>query len=291
MSTITQPRISVSAPAPKAPAFSLTNSPAAARLTDAARWEGGVWIETYPETMPSVHDPCSTGTDREKDAPDEYVQPNAFPAFTAYLGQICTARAIGNYDEWRARAEVALAARSSWALERQLAYAWYGVAADPQPFLADADADLPAGASAVPAATALAWAEAYAAELGQEAVIHLVPPVVSVLGMSYFRVAGNTLVTAAGTPVIVGAGYYGSGDEDPPLDPGASGAAEAPAGSSWIFVSGHVLYEEGLMYALPETIGEATDRADNSVVYRAERDLWVAFDGGRHAAILADWTS
>lgn len=291
MSTMTQPRISIDAPAPRPPAFGLTGSPAAATEVDDARWEAGAYIETYPESKPSAHDPCSTGSDREKDLPDEYVQPNPFPAFTAYLGQICTAYSIGNYDTWRARAEVALEARTSWALERQLAWAFYGVTSDdpgPQPFLADADADLPAGASAVPAANALAWAEAYGAELGQEFVIHLPPPVVSFLGMDYFRVVGSSLYTAAGTPVIVGPGYYGNTDDN--LDPQASGAGEAAAGQSWIFASSKVLYRRGEMYALPETIGEATDRDDNTVIYRAERDLWVAFDGLRHAAILADWT-
>lgn len=291
MSTMTQPRISIDAPAPRPPAFGLTGSPAAATPVDEARWEAGAYIETYPSTMPAGHDPCSTGSDREKDLPDPYDQPNPTPAFTAYLGEICTSYSIGDFTTWKRRAEVALEARTSWALERQLAWAFYGKTTDlpgEQPFLSDADADLPAGAAAVAAANALAWAEAYGSEQGQEFVIHLPPPVVTFLGADHFRVEGGTLRTAAGTPVIVGPGYYGNTDDN--LDPETSGAAEAAAGQSWIFVSSKVLYRLGELYADPSTLAEAMDRETNTVIYRAERDLWVAFDGLRHAAILADWT-
>jgi hypothetical protein len=291
MSTITtsQPFITVSAVAPRTPAFGLTSSPGAAVPIDSDRWEGGAWVEPFPPALPSAHDPCSEGTDRLKAIPEEYEQPNPFPGFPVYLGEICTTWSIGDWETWKARAESALEARTSWALERQLAWATFvDSLSDPVPHLSDAAADLPAGASAVPYRTAVSWADAYLAELGEQGVVHLPPPVVTALGFDFFRLSGGTLYTPAGNAVIVGAGYYGSTADD--LDPAASGAAEAAAGQSWIFASGLVQYRVGELYAIPEDRSQAIERGSNTVVYRAERDLWVGFDGGRHAAILADWT-
>lgn len=285
-STLVAGRTFLSAPAPRPPMFGLTGSPGAATVPD-GNLRGGAFVEPYPTDLPGSEDPCLPLTARGKDDPTAYDQPGAFPTFTAYLGEICTSRAIGDWGEWTARANAALEARTSWALERQLAWQWFTDA--DQPYLADADADLPAGAGALTPAVAVAWLEAYLADQGEQGVLHIPPAVVSYLGMQFFRVSGSTLYTAAGTPVIVGPGY-GDSDGGDNLDPAASGAGEAAAGQAWIFASGPVLYQMGDVMALPETQGEAVDRTDNTVVYRAERDLWVGFDGQRHAAALADWT-
>lgn len=290
MSQMVAPLITLDAPAPRPPLFGLTASPDAAREITMER-PGGA-LETYAElplgdVLSGSNDPCATGTFRDKDDPGTIDLPEGFHAFTAYLGQICTAFAVGGFDTWRSRAEVALRARTSWALERQLAYLSFtsGWSGENAPYLGDADAETPAGTSAVAAATAVAWLEWFVAQRGQRGVIHLPPEVVTFLGMQAFRIDGGQLRTAAGTPVIVGQGYSGDG-----LNPDASAAGAAGDGQSWCFASGEVLYNVGEVYATPDTMSAALDRDDNSVVYRAERELWVAFDGGPHAAVLADWS-
>lgn len=285
MTTLVAPRIRLDAPLPRPPLFGLTSSPSAATPAPASDRNGaGAAIMPYPSAMPDSIDPCATGTARAKLVPTGELLPDDFPGFTAYLGEICTTFAIGDWNEWRARAEVALEARTSWALERQLAWQWFHA----QPHLSDADADLPAGAAAVAAAVAVAYLDDYLAQRGQLGVIHLTPAVATYLGFEKLRVDGQQLRTASGTPVIVGTGYAGSDADN--LDPEASGASEAAAGADWIFASGPVVYYEGEIYANPDTQAEATDRSDNTVIYRAERDLWVGFDGGDHAAVLADWS-
>lgn len=281
------PRVRLDAPAPRPPLFGLTASPDAAKVAPAREgWQAGAYLDPYPADLPGSVDPCATGTYRMKDTPVALDQPEVAEGGTIYLGEICSSLGIGDWTEFRARAEVALAARTSWALERQLG--WGTLIADSAAYLADADAVLPAGASSVSAASAVAYLEAFLAEQGQLGVLHLTPSVVSFLGFDTFRVDGQQLRTAAGTPVIVGQGYHGTDAEN--LDPAASGAGEAPAGQDWVFASGEVLYAVSEIYATPETIGEALDRESNEVVYRAERDIWVAFSGGPHAAVLADWS-
>jgi hypothetical protein len=44
------------------------------------------------------------------------------------------------------------------------------------------------------------------------------------------------------------------------------------------------------VFSLPETLSEALDREENIVIYRAERGLWVGWDGQFSAAVLADWS-
>jgi len=234
--------------------------------------------------MPETVDPCADGTFRQKLTPTQVGLFDPFNAWTAYLGQFCTGMGIGQWDSWKTRANQAMAARTSWALERQLAW---GVFAD-SPYLADTDVELPAGAGAVAATVALAYLEGFISRRGQQGVIHLTPEVAAALGFTYLYVDGQNLrVLGTGTPVVVGQGYS---DQAGTENFAPAGGSEAAGGQSWIFASSPILYRTSDVMALPESIGEAMDRENNDVVYRAERDLWVAFDGGPHAAVLADWS-
>lgn len=280
------PRIVIDAPLPRSPLRGLLGAPGAVTLApDQAHWQAGANIYPYPDAMPDAIDPCADGTFRQKLTPDGVSLPDPFAAFTAYLGEICHSAGIVDWDSFRRRADVALAARTSWALERQLAWGFYE---SDNPFLADTDVDLPAGAGAVASAVALGWLEGYISKQGQQGVIHLTPEVASVLGQTYLYLDGQQLrVVGTGTPVIVGQGYSDqAGGENFAPD----GGSEAAGGQSWCFASSPIVYRAGEIISLPDTLGQALDRTDNAVVYRAERDLWVGFDGGPHAAVLADWS-
>lgn len=280
------PRIVLDAPLPRAPLRGLLSTPAAATpVPPVAHWQAGANLYPYPDAMPDANDPCASGTFRQKATPTAVGTVDPFDAWTAYLGQICTAMGVGPWDLWKARADAALQARTSWMLERQLAY---GSFATDNPFLGDADVTLPAGAGGVAAAVALAYLEGFVARRGQQGVIHLTPEVAAFLGFTYLYVDGQNLRTVGtGTPVVVGQGYSDQGGAEN-LAP--HGGSEAAAGQSWCFASSPIIYRVGELLALPETITEALDRSNNDVIYRAERDLWVAFDGGPHAAVLADWS-
>lgn len=280
------PRIVLDAPLPRPSLHRLLASPSAATpLPDQAHWQAGASIYPYPDAMPDSIDPCASGTFREKLNPEGVVLPDPFHAFVAYLGEICHSAGIISWDLFRARADAAMDARTSWALERQLAWGQWQAT---NPFLADADMQIPAGSAAVPAAVALAYLEEFLATRGQGGVIHMTAPVAAYLGFTHLYVDGQQLrVLGTGTPVIVGQGYT---DADAP-SPDVSPAVDATdPGQSWIFASGQIVYRQGDVISLPETLSQALDRENNDVVYRAERDLWVAFDGGPHAGVLADWS-
>lgn len=277
--------IPLDGPAPKPPQYGLPTVAVEQTAPDPTD-RGGAVITPYPDALPSSHDPCSDGSAREKDYPDPLTIPAGFPSWTAYLGEVCTAYNIGSWPEWKARANLALAARESWALEAQLAGAIFADA----PSLNDSDVDILAGAAVSPA-SAVAYLEDAIAVTGIEGVIHLTKAVVGYLGASFFTSSGGILRTASGTPVVAGTGYPGpaSGDGTPTIFP--TGGAAAAAGQSWCYASGPVLYARGAtIFNSPDTIAEALDRDDNTVVYRAERDLWVGWDKALQAAVLADWT-
>lgn len=287
--TLTAARIPLDGPAPRPPLHSLLS--VATEVTQDLR--GGAVVVPYPAAMPDANDPCGDATAKLKDTPTALTIPDGFPVFRAYLGEICTARSIGDWEEWKSRANLALVAREAWALERQLVNAMFGLTSGSQdtPNLSGAGAapnpSLPAGGAAVAVTTAFAWLDAAIAATGQQGVIHAPPPAVTAAG-AVLRDDRGVLRTMAGTPVISGMGYWFA-DSDTAGD--AAGGSSAAAGQSWMYATGPVLYQRGSdLEPLPELFSEALDREVNEVIYRAERDLWVAWDGQLQAAVLADWS-
>ena len=281
-------RIPLDGPIPRPPLYGLTS--VATEVTQDIR--GGAVIVPYPAALPNALDPCSEGTET-KDIPDSLVIPDGFPVFDAYLGEVCTAYNIGDWGEWQSRANVALAARTTWALERQLVNAQFQATmgnAD-VPYLGDAELDVVVG-GAVPARVALAYLDGAIASTGIEGIIHITPEVATYVGWEALRDDRGTLRTASGTRVVVGQGYSSASLDT--LDfPGAAppdGEAAAAAGQSWIYATGPVLYQQGAIFAGPPDLGEALDRDTNEVIYRAERPLWVGWDAQLQAAVLADWS-
>lgn len=288
--TLVAARIPLDGPLPRPNPYGLVSvalEQTSPRPTD----RGGALIVPYPDAMPDANDPCTDGSAREKITPDSLELPDGFPTWTAYLGEVCTTRSVGPWDAWKARANLALAGRESWALERQLLNGEFAPASGSQvtPTL-QSEATLPAGSGSVAARSAIAFLEGAIAGTGIAGVLHLTPEVVTYLGFETFRDDRGTLRTASGTPVIVGAGYS-SQDEDEDIGAPDAGGSEAGTGQSWVYASGPILYAHSpTIFNLPDTIREATDRSDNTVVYRAERDLWVGWDTQLAAAVLADWS-
>jgi len=276
------PRIVLDGPLPRPPLFGLSSA-AQSVGGDEPHWRAGANLYPYPPDLPSANDPCAAGTFRDKATPTGVTLPEGFPTFTAYLGEICTAASVGDWDEFKGRAESALRARDGWALERQL------VAADfvDAPHLGDDNVDVLASGAPVAAAVAIAYLEEALAATAQDGLIHLTAAVAAFLGGDYLVNDRGVLRTYRGTTVVVGTGYS---DADVPTPSGTPGSTPA-AGQSWIYVSGPVLYrKDPNIFSLPEDESEALDRSDNTVIYRAERDLWVAWDGQLQAAVLADWS-
>jgi hypothetical protein len=86
------------------------------------------------------------------------------------------------------------------------------------------------------------------------------------------QVDGNRLVTLTrGTIVVSGSGYDGTG---PSGDPNATPAAN----HTWAFASGLVHLRMSDIEVTPETMGEALDRTNNTVTYRAMRYAAPIFD-------------
>jgi hypothetical protein len=261
----------------------------AQEITD-SQWFRGVAPIPYPPGLPAAIDDCVDLAESlaTKETPEDLDLPGDFRLFQGYLGQICTARSIGEeWASWRDRASRALQARRSWLLERQLMNGTFVT----QPYLGDSDANVVAGA--LPTAAAIAQLEALGAASGQEYWLHMPPEVVAHGGFELFEEGRDgVLRTASGAPVVSGLGYS-QDDNTPGATPGAPPEGEAAAGDrkSWIYVTGPIqaaLADE--VFLNPETMSEARDWEQNTVIFRAEQSMVVAWDKQLQGAVLADWS-
>lgn len=286
------PALAVEGPLPAPPAYNIFTVAQAlsANLTPDGdlleRWRNGISLRAYPPGVPTGFDPCSTGTFRTKDE-GEPAPISAFLPFTAYVADFCSALGLGPWPEFQARTNAVLTATEAFALERQLAQ---GDPMNDNPFLGDANMVEVGPGGALNPGAALAYLEQAIAGTGRAGVIHATPAIAaawSALGYTLERVAGGvaggSLRTVGNwTPVIVGSGYTGT---DPVAD-------DSPgAGWGWAFATGPIVYGRSAeLMPVPETEREALDRTNNDVVYRAERDMLVAWDTVLQAGVLVDWS-
>src|SRR6187551_2093854 len=99
----------ISAPLPKPRPFTLLDT-ALTPPTDNERWLGGAWVEGYPTGPAYTHDPCSSGTARQKAEAGTINNPVA-GTFTVYLPVSCDSRAfMPNPDRMTERLELIFAA-------------------------------------------------------------------------------------------------------------------------------------------------------------------------------------
>ena len=197
-----------------------------------------------------------------------------FASFVIYLPITCSAMSIGDPEEFAGRAEIAMRAVESYAVEKQLV-SGDGIATNP--YLEDADVDLLASGAAVSPAAALSYLEDAIGATGKQGMIHATPSVVS----QWFDQTreDDPLVTVNGTRVVSGDGYIGSRP---------TGGSAAAAGQSWAYATGPVEVRHSDV-VMPD-ISEVLDRTNNDVTFRAERYALVEWDTVLQAAVLVDWT-
>lgn len=158
-----------------------------------------------------------------------------------------------------------LMAREEAAVERAL---WTGDLGN-TPNLTD-DATNITGSGAVSPAAALARLEDFiAAEYGSLGVIHLTRGAVSIMATSFLlMVTGGRLTTMAGTPVVAGAGYPGTGPGD-----------TAPAsGTGWAYASPALFGYRSEVFTSSATPGDLLDRGSNDLYAIAERAYVLGYD-------------
>lgn len=273
MSLTFGPPVTLDGPLPLAPPHSLINTPGVLITGEPDRWLNGVNVYPYPSALPGLWDPCSAGTFRTKSDGEGEDLP-MFASFVVYLPITCSAMSIGDPEEFAGRAEIAMRAVESYAVEKQLV-SGDGIATNP--YLEDANVSLLASGAAVGPDAAVSYLEDAIGATGKQGMIHATPSVVS----QWFDQTreDSPLVTVNGTRVAAGDGYIGSRP---------TGGSAAAAGQSWAYATGPV--EVRHSDVLMPDISEVLDRSNNDVTFRAERYALVEWDTVLQAAVLVDWT-
>lgn len=279
--------LAVDGPEPKAPKHGLL---ATARLLPESdeRWANGVTPWVYPADLPGTHDPCATGSQiTTKGVGSALADPTSLSngAFTVYSPETCTAARIGSFDEYKRRSQVQLLATEQWAVEREFEQ---GLRVPGNVFLAKAGAQQQAVALDVVQTRlkGLAYLERLIADTGRAGMIHATPEIVTAWSSQghVFEGADDILYTKAkGTPVVCGSGYQGVAPAGRTPNTGTVQCA---------YATGEVDFRRSQIISLPTSIEEALNRADNSVVYRSERDYVYDWDATTlRAYVRIDWTT
>lgn len=279
MSTIEAvgPAFSLDGPAPVAPPHSLLQQEGVVVERDATRVLNGVNVWAYPTGCSYLWEPCSDGTYRVKEGVSG--QPTArFDSFVVYKPVTCSSIGLRDPDELARRAEAALEATVSSAVEKALAE---GVDQSNNPYFGDATVDDLTGATAVSAGVALSMLEEAIGETCRQGMLHFTPAVVSALQAFPVGDPGDTrLVTANGTPVVSGMGYQ---DVDTPF------LATPDTTEDWAFATGPVRVYLGPVVVT--STRESLERDTNVLTFLAERYVLAIWDGVLQAAALVDWST
>jgi len=269
------PALDLDGPLPVAPEYRLLSAPGVLQQ-DGGRWQNGVNIWGYPQDTPSLWDPCSTGTFREKGTDSVWDQPR-FDPFVAYLPFTCST-ITASPREFARRAEVVLDATISFGIEEALAQ---GVLGSTNPYLGDANLTQ-LGGGAVSAQAGLNYLENAIGETGRQGIIHATPGTVSAWNFVNLLTEGpNGLRTANGTLVVSAGGYINT-------DPVGKAGSDPTVGQEWAFATGPVHVYLGEFE--PPDISEFVDRTDNTATYRAERSVLAFWDTALQSGVLIDWT-
>ena len=272
------PPVVLDGPLPAAPPHSLLNTPGVLQDEESDRWINGATVYPYPVDPPGTWDPCSDGTFRVKDGGSGVPLP-VFASFVVYLPITCSSFSIGDPEEFGNRAEIAMNAVESFAVERQLSQ---GTGIATNPFLADAAVSLLAGGAAVSAQVGLSYLEDAIGATGKQGMIHATPGTVAAWGFGAGLggdVAENGLHSPNGNSIAAGGGYVGATP---------SGGTPAAAGQAWAYATGPVEVRHSSVAVMD--ISEVLDRASNEVTFRAERYVLAVWDTVLQAAVLIDWT-
>ncbi len=256
------------APIPKPRQFTLLDTATVIEPTE-NRWLGGGWVGGDVPGPAYTHDPCSTGTNRQKVGAGDIAQQMS-GRFMVYLPGFCTAQSVGPDPTWLTdRLQQIFQVYEGAAVERVL------VSGDGHPtlgsYLGDANMEV-LGGGVVGALRALELLENRIARNGS-GIIHCTPATATAWeSMSLLENFRNVKRTeACGTPVAVGAGYIGARP---------SGQGAPASDQEWAFASGPIEIRRGAtVETYPFTYSEAIDRSNNDVLFLAERPYllnWIA---------------
>jgi hypothetical protein len=276
MSTFTAigPALDLDGPLPVAPEYRLLSVPGVVQGV-AGRELNGVNVWGYPEDTPSLWEPCSAGTYRDKSEDSTWQQPR-FDGLVAYLPIMCSTITAAP-EEFAQRAEVTLNAVLSFGVEQALAQ---GVVGSTNPFFGDTNLTQ-LGGGAVSAQAGLNYLENAIGQTGRGGMIHATPGTVSAWNFVNLLTEGEVLRTANGTPVVSGGGYINT-------DPSGLTGSDPSVGQEWAFATGpvRVFLADGPSLEVSEYV----DRSDNTVIYRAERYFLAEWDTSLQSGVLIDWT-
>lgn len=285
--TAVGPALDLDGPLPVAPEHGLLQtlqSMPGMVVTDNNRVFNGVNVWGYPTATPSLWEPCSSGTFRDKNETYDADTPR-FDGLVAYLPIVCST-ITQDPAETAARATAALNATLSFGLEQALAK---GVTGSTNPYLGDSNLTQLGGAAVLPEA-GLAFLENAIGATGRQGIIHMTPGVIGKLGYNLIREVDpdgvddsgdEYLETAVGTPVVSGGGYINT-------DPSGKTGSDPTVGQEWAFATGPVMvYLEGAPTLSPF---EYIERDTNTVVFRAERYVLPLWDTSLQSGVLIDWT-
>jgi hypothetical protein len=272
------PPFVIDGPLPVAPARSLLTAPGVLQDSGDDRWMNGAAVYGYPDGTPLLWDPCASGTYETKSDESSFETPD-FAAFVAYLPITCSAISLASDPEGFAeRAEKALDATISYAIEYALAS---GIPTLANPFLGDANVDVLALGAAVTPMAGLSYLEDAIGDTARAGMIHATPATVSSWFATYpMPDPATTLYTTSGNIVVPGGGYKGA------VPYGESQPAD---GQAWAFATGPV--KVWVSREPTFNIEDVLDRAVNDVTFRAERYALVEWDTSLQAAVLIDWAS
>ena len=282
MSTITAigPAVLVDGPLPQPPEYRLLSVPGV-RQDAISRWQAGVQVWGYPEALPSLWEPCSSGTFRTKSTTTNLHSPR-FDPIVAYVPIICSTIASRDLDGLAERAQAVMEASLSFAVEKALAK---GVTGSNNAFFGDSNLTaLAAGAAVLPQA-GLNYLENAIGQSGRAGMIHATPGTVSAWNfVNLITDNGEGVIeTANGTVVASEAGIYDT-------DPAGKTGSDPTVGQEWAFATGPVEVFVGDVSISAPGDNEAVDQATNTVTYFAEVEFVAYWDRGLQAGVLIDWT-
>lgn len=239
-------------------------------------WLNGVNVWGYPTETPSLWEPCSDGTFRDKETESTWDQPR-FDSLVAYLPITCST-ITADPEEFARRAEAVLDVSLSFAVEEALAK---GVVGSTNPFFGDANLVVLGGGTVTPQA-GISFLENAIGATGRGGIIHATPGIVAAWNyVNLLNDSDGVLRTANGTPVAAGAGYIDT-------DPTGETAGDPATGIEWAFATGpiKVYVADG-----PDLrVSQYVDREDNIITYRAEKFILPLWDTSLQAGVVMDWT-
>jgi hypothetical protein len=288
--TAVGPALNLDGPLPREPEYSLLNTlralardvedgPSPLSVVDSNnRVFNGVNVWGYPVDAPSLWEPCASGTYRDKVSDTDWDQPR-FDGLIAYFPITCST-ITASPDTFAARAEAALKAKLSFAVEEALAK---GVTGSTNPFLGDTNLTQ-LGGGTVTAQAGLNYLENAIGETGTQGMILATPGTVSAWNFVNLITDENEegyAETANGTPVASCGGLINT-------DPVGKTGSTPTTGIEWAFAVGPVQVYLGMLD--PPSVSEYVDRENNVITYFAERPILPLWDTSLQSGVLIDWT-